>query len=141
MDSIERLTGHLARREPAEPGQQTRLAAHLGVSQGLVWQWLNRRTPIAAKHGRGIEEYTAGEVTRFMVAPQVFGAPPPEEHAAPSIDELLSHILRDDERTAVRLALGTGPAAAVKAIEALDVAVSVREQLLKAANLAIEAAR
>lgn len=76
-DAIEPLTAHLAARENVEPGQQSRLAAHLNVSPGLVWQWLNRKRPIAAAHARGIEEYTAGAVTRYMISPEVFGPPPP----------------------------------------------------------------
>jgi DNA-binding transcriptional regulator YdaS (Cro superfamily) len=82
MDAIDLLQAHLCRREEAEPGQQTRLARHLNVTPGLVWQWLNRKRPIAPTHARGIEEYTAGEVTPYMVAPRVFGCPEPLQRRA-----------------------------------------------------------
>jgi DNA-binding transcriptional regulator YdaS (Cro superfamily) len=47
MDAIDRLAQFLDQREITEPGQQARLARHLAVSSGLVWQWLNRKRPIA----------------------------------------------------------------------------------------------
>jgi DNA-binding transcriptional regulator YdaS (Cro superfamily) len=75
-DAIDTLAAHLAGRETNEPGQQSRLATHLHVSPGLVWQWLNRKRPIAPAHARGIEEYTGGAVTRYVIAPEVFGPPP-----------------------------------------------------------------
>jgi DNA-binding transcriptional regulator YdaS (Cro superfamily) len=85
MDAIDLLNNHLAKRELTEPGQQTRLAAHLDVTPGMVWQWLNRKRPIAPTHARGIEQYTCGEVPRYMIAPKVFGIPSdgPESTAAP----------------------------------------------------------
>lgn len=73
MDAIDRLRQFLDQRELLEAGQQTRLARHLEVSPGLVWQWLNRIRPIAPVHARGIEQYTEGFVTPSMVAPKVFG--------------------------------------------------------------------
>ena len=76
MDAIDLLAQHLAAREAEEPGQQSRLARHLDVSPGLVWQWLNRKRPIAPAHARGVEEYTAGAVTRYVIAEEVFGPPP-----------------------------------------------------------------
>ena len=81
MDAIDRLARHLAKREASEPGQQSRLARHLNVSPGLVWQWLNRKRPIAPAHARGIEEYTRDSedaVTRYEIAPEIFGPPPPQ---------------------------------------------------------------
>jgi DNA-binding transcriptional regulator YdaS (Cro superfamily) len=74
-DAIDLLNEHLAKREDLQPGQQTRLANHLNVTPGMVWQWLNRKRPIAPTHARGIEEYTFGEVPRYMIAPKVFGIP------------------------------------------------------------------
>jgi DNA-binding transcriptional regulator YdaS (Cro superfamily) len=79
MDAIDLLAAHFAAREAGEPGQQSRLAKHLGVTPALVHQWLRRLRPVAASHARGIEEYTGGSVTRYMLAGKVFGATPAEE--------------------------------------------------------------
>jgi DNA-binding transcriptional regulator YdaS (Cro superfamily) len=79
MDAIEQLRTYLEGRELVEPGQQTRLAAHLSersgkrVTQQQVWQWLNRIRPIPPAHARGIEEWTEGRITVHAIAPKVFG--------------------------------------------------------------------
>lgn len=54
-------------------GGQTAVAARLGVSQGLVWQWLNEKTRITAERAQDIEEKTNGEVTRFELRPDIYG--------------------------------------------------------------------
>ncbi|WP_109477782.1 helix-turn-helix domain-containing protein [Paraburkholderia sp. C35] len=41
---------------------QTTFAAQLGVSQGLVYQWLTGKRPVAAEQCPKIEELTGGEV-------------------------------------------------------------------------------
>jgi DNA-binding transcriptional regulator YdaS (Cro superfamily) len=79
VDAIDLLVKHLEAREGNEPGQQSRLARHLDVSPGLVWQWLNRKRPIAPAHARSIEDYCRGhepEVNRYLLAPEIFGPPP-----------------------------------------------------------------
>jgi DNA-binding transcriptional regulator YdaS (Cro superfamily) len=57
-------------------GGQTGLARRLKVSQGLVWQWVAGRLPVAAKRCLPIEDATGGKVTRYQLRPDVFGAPP-----------------------------------------------------------------
>jgi DNA-binding transcriptional regulator YdaS (Cro superfamily) len=79
MDPRDLLRKHLEARERAgEVGQQSRLASYLEVTPAQVWQWLDKRRPIAARHARKIETYTRlapehGVVTVHEVAPEVFG--------------------------------------------------------------------
>ncbi|MFC5488460.1 helix-turn-helix domain-containing protein [Dokdonella soli] len=58
-------------------GSQAALAAAVGVSQQVVWQWLNGRRPVPAVHCIPIENATAGAVTRYALRPDVFGLQPP----------------------------------------------------------------
>jgi DNA-binding transcriptional regulator YdaS (Cro superfamily) len=81
MDPRDSLRKHLEARERAgEGGQQTRLASYLEVTPAQVWQWLDKRRPIAPRHARKIEAYTRlapqhGVITANEVAPEVFGPP------------------------------------------------------------------
>jgi len=52
---------------------QTGAARLLGVSQGLVWQWLHGETKITAERAIDIETKTAGEITRQELRPDLFG--------------------------------------------------------------------
>jgi DNA-binding transcriptional regulator YdaS (Cro superfamily) len=54
---------------------QTGLARELGVTQGLVWQWLNGRTRITAENALLIEEKTGGVVTKEELRPDIFRTP------------------------------------------------------------------
>jgi DNA-binding transcriptional regulator YdaS (Cro superfamily) len=51
---------------------QEQFAKKLGVSQGLIWQWINGRTKISPDRALRIEEATNGEVTREDLFPQLF---------------------------------------------------------------------
>jgi len=55
---------------------QDDFAKQLGVTQGLVWQWLSARTRITAERALEIEAATAGAVSRHELRPDVFGQPP-----------------------------------------------------------------
>lgn len=44
----------------------------VGVSKGLVWQWLNGRTVITAERAKDIEQKTKGEIRRHDLRPDVF---------------------------------------------------------------------
>jgi DNA-binding transcriptional regulator YdaS (Cro superfamily) len=44
---------------------QEAFAKLVGVSQGLVWQWLNGRTAVTPAKAKRIEERTSGEVSRM----------------------------------------------------------------------------
>lgn len=51
---------------------QEAFADRIGVSQGLVWQWLNGKTKITAERARDIEEITKGELTLVALRPDLF---------------------------------------------------------------------
>lgn len=51
---------------------QAEFARRLGVSPGLVWQWLNGETKITAERAVQIEEATGGDVTCEDVRPDLF---------------------------------------------------------------------
>jgi len=52
---------------------QVGLAEKLGVTQGLVHQWLRGLTRITAERAIEIERATGGKVTREELRPDVFG--------------------------------------------------------------------
>jgi DNA-binding transcriptional regulator YdaS (Cro superfamily) len=58
---------------------QASFAEALGVSQGLVWQWLNGRTKITAERAKQIEKLTQGAVMRHELLPDVFEPPQPRK--------------------------------------------------------------
>jgi DNA-binding transcriptional regulator YdaS (Cro superfamily) len=51
---------------------QTEFARRIGVSQGMVWQWLNQRRRIAAENVLAIENATGGAVTRSELRPDIY---------------------------------------------------------------------
>ena len=57
-------------------GSQAALATILDVPAALVWQWVNDRRPVAARHCIPIEAATGGRVTRYDLRPDVFGGSP-----------------------------------------------------------------
>lgn len=76
-----KIDRYLDRTRKGAPTQED-FARRLGVSQGLVWQWINGRTRITAERAIQIEAATAGEVTRHDLRPDVFGDPPPAKKEA-----------------------------------------------------------
>lgn len=52
---------------------QTAFADELGVSQGLVWQWLKGETTITAERAMAIEKATGGLVSRGELRSDIFG--------------------------------------------------------------------
>ena len=56
-------------------------AKQIGVSQGLVWQWLGGRTRITAERAVELEKKTGGEITRYDLRPDIFGTAPAERAA------------------------------------------------------------
>jgi DNA-binding transcriptional regulator YdaS (Cro superfamily) len=52
---------------------QTSLARRIGVSQGLVYQWVSGRTRITAERALQIESATEGKVSRHETRPDIFG--------------------------------------------------------------------
>lgn len=55
---------------------QEQFAKRIGVSQGLVWQWIEGRTRITAERAIEIEEKTDRQITRHDLRPDLFGDPP-----------------------------------------------------------------
>lgn len=53
---------------------QQEFASQLGVSQGMVWQWLNGRSRITAERAKQIEQATGGYIKRRDLRPDVFAA-------------------------------------------------------------------
>lgn len=53
---------------------QLDFARRLGVSQGLVWQWMEGRTKVTAERALQIEKHTDGEVTRHELRPDLYQA-------------------------------------------------------------------
>lgn len=44
----------------------------IGVSQGLVWQWLNGRLPVKPERAKQIEQATRGAIKRHDLRPDIF---------------------------------------------------------------------
>ncbi len=63
-------------------GGQTALAKSLGVTQGLVWQWVRGRLRIPAERCAAIEAAVGGAVSRYELRPDVFGQPPAKKGEA-----------------------------------------------------------
>lgn len=64
---------------------QEEFAKGLGVSQGLIWQWLNGETEITAERVKEIVRSTGGEVTPYDLRPDLFPKDfifPPESRKA-----------------------------------------------------------
>ncbi len=51
---------------------QAELAKRLGVTQGLIWQWLHGRRQIAAESGITYEQPPAGPVSRHDLRPDIY---------------------------------------------------------------------
>jgi DNA-binding transcriptional regulator YdaS (Cro superfamily) len=52
----------------------------LGIKQGHVWYWLNKSKRVPAEYAVPVEEITDGQVSRYDLRPDVFGAPPDPTH-------------------------------------------------------------
>jgi DNA-binding transcriptional regulator YdaS (Cro superfamily) len=52
---------------------QTSFAELMGVTQGLVHQWLSGRTRITAERAKQIEKVTRGKVKSRDLRPDIFG--------------------------------------------------------------------
>jgi len=66
----------------AEHISQEQFGKLVGVSQGLVWQWISGKTTVTAERALQIERATAGQVTRHDLRPDIFGAAPEKANAA-----------------------------------------------------------
>lgn len=55
---------------------QTELARRVGVSQGMVWQWLNGVRQVSAEKVLTVEEATGGMVSRHEIRPDIYPLDP-----------------------------------------------------------------
>jgi DNA-binding transcriptional regulator YdaS (Cro superfamily) len=62
---------------------QTEFAQRLGVTQGMVWQWLNGHRRVAAEQVLPIEGATDGKVSRHELRPDLY---PKDDHKPHSRD-------------------------------------------------------
>lgn len=61
---------------------QSALAEKLGVSQGLIHQWISGKTRITAERAIDVEEKTNKQITRQDLRPDLFGSVPRKQKAA-----------------------------------------------------------
>lgn len=63
-----KLTEYLAK----EKISQKQFADRVGVTQSMVWQWLNKKRGIAAEKVIPIESATEGKVSRHDLRPDIY---------------------------------------------------------------------
>ncbi len=51
---------------------QSELARRVGVTPGMVWQWINGHRPVAAEKVIPIEQATDGVVQRHEIRPDIY---------------------------------------------------------------------
>lgn len=51
---------------------QTEFAERCDVSQGMVWQWLNKKRRVAAERVLTVEAATGGKVSRHEIRPDLY---------------------------------------------------------------------
>lgn len=51
---------------------QSEFARSIGVTQGMVWQWLNGRRRVSAEQVLTIEKATDGKVSRHDLRPDLY---------------------------------------------------------------------
>jgi len=57
-----------------ETGGQKALADRIGVTQSMVWYWLEKsKRGVPAEYVDAIEQATEGKVTRHALRPDIFG--------------------------------------------------------------------
>jgi DNA-binding transcriptional regulator YdaS (Cro superfamily) len=57
-------------------GNQDALACAIGITQARVSQILQEGKPIKAEYAVAIDKFTNGEVSKYELRPDLFGAPP-----------------------------------------------------------------
>lgn len=65
-----------------ETTTQAALARRLGVTQGLVHQWVSGKTRITAERAIEIENVTGGQVRRYELRPDLYPIEQPADHMA-----------------------------------------------------------
>jgi DNA-binding transcriptional regulator YdaS (Cro superfamily) len=62
----------------SEEVSQAELARRLGVTQGMVWQWLKGVRRVSAEKVLALEEATNGKVTRHEIRPDIYPRSEPD---------------------------------------------------------------
>ena len=66
---MEAIRSYLSRRGLT----QTEFARQVGVSQGMVWQWLSGYRPVSPESAIKIEAGTKGAIKKRELRPDIFG--------------------------------------------------------------------
>lgn len=69
-------------RAIAAVGGQSELARRIGKTQGHISSWLRRDAKVPAECVLAVESACDGEVTRYELRPDIYGAAPPSKRAA-----------------------------------------------------------
>lgn len=75
-ESIEAISHRAITKAIDVCGGQRALSIAIKAAPALVWQWANKKRPVAAKRCIAIEEATRGAVTRHDLRQDVFGPAP-----------------------------------------------------------------
>jgi DNA-binding transcriptional regulator YdaS (Cro superfamily) len=59
----------------SEKVSQAELARRLGVTQGMVWQWLRGVRRVSAEKVLALEQATHGKVSRHEIRPDLYPRP------------------------------------------------------------------
>lgn len=59
----------------SEKVSQAKLARRVGVTQGMVWQWLRGVRRVSAEKVLALEEATFGKVSRYEIRPDLYPQP------------------------------------------------------------------
>lgn len=110
------------------------------IGQSAVSEWL-RRGRVPAERAIQVATVVRFHITPHQLRPDLYPNPtdglPPEVANVLSFEQMLegmAEVLRPDERAALLVAFERGPQHAIHEIEALEVAIDVRAQLLAAAQ-------
>jgi len=70
------MSSDAIRKATSRPGSISALAKYLGITKSAVHQWTLEGRKVPAEHCIAIEQFADGEVTRYQLRPDVFGASP-----------------------------------------------------------------
>lgn len=134
VDNLPPLQTLALERAIENVGNQSKLAIAVGVKPQAVQQWLLNGVP--AERVIAVAAATGFKVLPHELRPDVYPHASdgvPAEFKSAMFDGL-DPVLTDSEKAWVHQAVAQGPEAAVRFIQSLDLAVSVRSRLLAAAK-------
>ncbi len=65
--------GEAVRKVAAIVGSQYKLARLLGVSDSMIYNWIHRDRNASPRYILKLEALSQGKVTRYQLAPDIFG--------------------------------------------------------------------